>query len=148
MRDIIDEEQEKLIIDAIATAEKNTSGEIRVHIENTCSKDPLDRAVEVFAALHMHQTRLRNGVLFYVALKSHKFAVIGDAGINAVVPKNYWDEITKNVLADFKEGNYGAGLVKGVLMAGEQLHHFFPHDAATDTNELKNDISFGKHEDE
>ena len=144
MRDIITEAHEKQITEAIGQAEANTSGEIRVHVENTCTKDPLDRAVEVFAALHMHQTKLRNGVLFYVALKSHKFAVIGDAGINAVVPKNYWDEITKNVLADFKEGNYGSGLVKGILMAGEQLKTYFPHDASTDTNELHNAVSFGK----
>ena len=143
MRDIITEEQEKEIIEAIAQAEANTSGEIRVHIENNCPHDPLDRAVEVFAALHMHQTKLRNGVLFYVALKSHKFAVIGDAGINAVVPDNFWDETKSLVLAEFKNGSFGAGLVKGILMAGEQLRTFFPFDADTDTNELHNDISFG-----
>ena len=146
MRDIITEEQEKKIIEAIEKAEANTSGEIRVHIENTCQIDPLDRAVEVFAALHMHQTQLRNGVLFYVALKSHKFSVIGDAGINAVVPENFWDEVKTNVLAEFKNGNYGAGLEKGILMAGEQLRTFFPYDRGTDTNELTNDISFGKDE--
>lgn len=143
MRDVITEEQEKEIIEAIAQAEANTSGEIRVHIENNCPHDPLDRAVEVFAALHMHQTKLRNGVLFYVALKSHKFAVIGDAGINAVVPDTFWDETKSLVLAEFKNGNYSAGLVKGILMAGEQLQTFFPFDSDTDTNELQNDISFG-----
>lgn len=143
MREIITEEQEKEIINAIGQAEANTSGEIRVHIEDHCPHDPLDRAVEVFAALHMHQTKLRNGVLFYVALKSHKFAVIGDAGINAVVPDNFWDEIKTNVLAAFKNEDYSAGLVKGIIMAGEQLRTFFPFDAESDTNELKNDISFG-----
>lgn len=148
MRDIINESQEKEIIEAIEQAEANTSGEIRVHIENNCQIDPLDRAVEVFAALHMHQTKLRNGVLFYVALKSHKFAVIGDAGINAVVPDNFWDEIKTNVLASFKNGDYGKGLSKGILMAGEQLRTFFPFDEHSDTNELKNDISFGKDEDQ
>jgi uncharacterized membrane protein len=144
MREVITEEQEKEVIDAIGQAEANTSGEIRVHIEDYCPHDPLDRAVEVFAALHMHQTKLRNGVLFYVALKSHKFAVIGDAGINAVVPENFWDEIKTNVLAAFKNEDYSVGLVKGIIMAGEQLRTFFPFDAETDTNELKNDISFGK----
>jgi uncharacterized membrane protein len=143
MREIITEEQEKEIIDAIAQAEANTSGEIRVHIENNCPHDSLDRAVEVFAALHMHQTKERNGVLFYVALKSHKFAVIGDAGINAVVPDNFWDETKSLVLAEFKNGNFSAGLVKGIIMAGEQLRTFFPFDPDTDTNELQNDISFG-----
>ena len=144
MRDIITEEQEQEIMEAIGKAEANTSGEIRVHIESNCPHDPLDRAVEVFVSLHMHQTKLRNGVLFYVALKSHKFAVIGDAGINAVVPDNFWDETKTTVLSEFKNGNYGKGLVKGILMAGDQLSTFFPHDPETDTNELQNDISFGK----
>lgn len=143
MRDVITEENEKQIVEAIGQAEANTSGEIRVHIENHCPHNPLDRAVEVFAALHMHQTKLRNGVLFYVALKSHKFAVIGDAGINAVVPENFWDEIKTNVLASFKNRDYADGLVKGILMAGEQLRTFFPHDNATDVDELRNEISFG-----
>jgi uncharacterized membrane protein len=143
MRDVITEEQELEIIEAIGQAEANTSGEIRVHIENNCPGDPLDRAAEVFASLHMHKTKLRNGVLFYVALKSHKFAVIGDAGINAVVPDNFWDETKSHVLAQFKNGSYNTGLVKGILMAGEQLRTYFPFDPDTDTNELKNDISFG-----
>lgn len=144
MRDIITEEQEKEITEAIGQAELNTSGEIRVHIEDDCPGEPLDRAVEVFAALHMHQTKLRNGVLFYVALKSHKFAVIGDGGINAVVPDTFWDETKAAVLAEFKDENYSAGLVKGIIMAGEQLRTFFPYDADSDTNELSNDISFGE----
>ncbi|HSI91729.1 MAG TPA: TPM domain-containing protein [Adhaeribacter sp.] len=147
MRDIITEEQEKEIVEAIEQAEANTSGEIRVHIENTCQIETLDRAVEVFAALHMHQTKLRNGVLFYVALKSHKFAVLGDAGINAVVPKNFWDEIKTHVLAAFKNGDYGKGLAEGILMAGEQLRTYFPHDPETDTNELHDHISFGTDDD-
>ena len=147
MRDIITEENEKEITEAIGQAEANTSGEIRVHIENNCPHNPLDRAVEVFAALHMHQTRQRNGVLFYVSLKSHKIAVIGDAGINAVVPDNFWDDIKTNVLAAFKNGDYAAGLVKGILMASEQLRNFFPHEGATDVNELRNDISFGPEDD-
>ena len=147
MREIITEENEKEITEAIGQAEANTSGEIRVHIENNCPHDPLDRAVEVFAALHMHQTKLRNGVLFYIALKSHKFAVIGDAGINAVVPDNFWDDIKTNVLASFKNNDYAAGLVQGILMAGEQLRTFFPNAGAADINELNNDISFGPEDD-
>lgn len=145
MKDTITPEDEALIVDAIAQAEKNTSGEIRVHIENTCKTNALDRATEVFAYLHMHQTKLRNGVLFYVALKSHQFAVLGDAGINAVVPSNFWQEVTALVIRHFKEGKYAEGLSKGVLMAGEQLKAYFPYAGdATDTNELQNDISFGK----
>ncbi len=145
MKDTITAEDEALVVAAIAEAEKNTSGEIRVHIENTCQGNVLDRATQVFASLHMHQTKQRNGVLFYVALKSHQFAVLGDAGINAVVPPHFWQEVTALVIQNFKKSQYAEGLSKGVLMAGEQLKAFFPYAGdATDTNELQNDISFGK----
>ena len=142
-RDIITPEDEKQIVAAIEEAERNTSGEIRVHIENTCKGEVLDRAAQVFAELQMHKTQLRNGVLFYVALKSHQFAVLGDAGINAVVPKDFWLEIKEHVIAQFKNGNYAEGLREGVLMAGQQLKSHFPYDQKGDTNELRNDISFG-----
>ncbi len=144
MRDTITAEDEQQIVNAIKEAEMNTSGEIRVHIENTCDIDVLDRATQVFAYLHMHQTTLRNGVLFYVALKSHKFAVLGDAGINAVVPPNFWNDITNLVIGYFKQEKYAEGLAKGILLAGEQLKAYFPHKGESDVNELKNDVSFGK----
>lgn len=145
MKDTITAEDEALVVAAIAEAEKNTSGEIRAHIENTCQGIVLDRATQVFASLHMHQTKQRNGVLFYVALKSHQFAVLGDAGINAVVPPNFWNEVTATVIRHFKTGQYAEGLRQGILMAGEQLKAYFPYAGdAHDTNELKNDISFGK----
>jgi uncharacterized membrane protein len=143
MKDTITEEQERQIVRAIQEAERNTSGEIRVHIENVCPSNELDRAVEVFAELHMHQTKLRNGVLFYVALESHHFAVIGDGGINAVVPDNFWDEVKKVVLQDFKQKRYVEGLAKGIDLAGQQLKSYFPYDHKGDTNELKDDVSFG-----
>lgn len=142
-KDTITPEDEKLILAAIREAETSTSGEIRVHIENHCEGDVLDRATEVFAQLHMHQTKLRNGVLFYVALKDHQFAVLGDAGINAIVPEHYWEDVTAEVIRSFKAKQYAEGLSKGIRMAGEQLKAHFPYNATGDTNELSDDISFG-----
>jgi uncharacterized membrane protein len=144
MKDTITAADEQLIVNAIQEAERNTSGEIRVHIENNCELPVLDRATQVFAYLHMHQTKLRNGVLFYVAMKSHKFAVLGDAGINAVVPPNFWQEVTNLVIGYFKEGHYAEGLKRGILMAGEQLKAYFPYQGQQDQNELQNDVSFGQ----
>ena len=136
-----DEEKQK-IIRAIEEAEKNTSGEIRVHIEKDCKTDVLDRAAYIFEKLKMHKTKLRNGVLFYLALEDHKFAILGDAGINKVTPDNFWEEIKTNMLTYFKEGNFADGLVKGILMAGEKLKKHFPYQQ-DDVNELSDDISFG-----
>ncbi|WP_347157503.1 TPM domain-containing protein [Pontibacter chitinilyticus] len=135
-----DEEQ---IIAAIKEAETNTSGEIRVHIESTCDKDVMDRATEMFAELNMHQTKLRNGVLFYLALDDRKFAVLGDAGINAIVPDNFWEAITAEATRHFKQNEYAEGLAKGLRMAGEQLKAHFPYNEQGDINELSDDISFG-----
>ena len=136
-------EEKKQITDAIAEAELNTSGEIRLHMEGHCKIDVLDRAAYIFEKLKMHETAQRNGVLFYLALHDRKFAILGDGGINQVVPANFWDEIKETMLGFFKEGKFTDGLSKGILMAGEQLKANFPyHDE--DINELSDEISFDK----
>ena len=136
-----DEKQQ--ITDAIAKAEVNTSGEIRLHMEGHCKLDVLDRAAYVFEKLQMHKTDQRNGVLFYLAVHDHKFAILGDAGINMLVRANFWDEIKETMLGYFKEGKFADGLSTGILMAGEQLKAHFPFHK-DDVNELSDDISFDK----
>jgi uncharacterized membrane protein len=135
-------EEKALIKSAVQEAELNTSGEIRVHIDNRCKEDVMDRAAWWFAKLEMHKTELRNGVLFYLAIKDRKFAILGDGGINAVTGDDFWDEIKEKMLEQFKEENYAEGLKEGILMAGEQLKKHFPHQD-DDVNELSDDISFG-----
>lgn len=137
------EEDKKSIVRAIIEAEKNTSGEVQVHIENRCVIDVLDRAAEVFAILKMNKTKLRNGVLFYLAIEDHKFAILGDAGINALVPPHFWDDIKEKMRANFKEGAFAKGLSEGIAMAGQQLKLHFPY-KSNDKNELSDEISFGK----
>lgn len=136
-------EEKKQITDAIAEAEKNTSGEIRLHAEGQCKLDVLDRAAYIFEKLNMHKTEQRNGVLFYLAVHDRKFAIIGDAGINQLVPADFWDVIKETMLTYFKEGKFTEGLTKGILMAGEQLKANFPYQKE-DQNELSNEISFDK----
>ena len=132
-------EQQTSIVSAIAEAEKNTSGEIRVHLENKCSADVLDRAAQVFAKLHMHKTKERNGVLFYLATEDHKFAILGDAGVNAKTGPDFWDTIKAGMAEDFSKGNFTEGLVNGIIKAGEQLKVHFPYQS-DDVNELPNEI--------
>lgn len=136
-------EERKKIVTAIEQAELNTSGEIRVHIENHCKCDALDRAVQVFSKLKMNKTQSRNGVLLYLAIKDKQFAIIGDAGVNAKVESNFWDNTKSIMLNEFKSGNFCDGLVKGIGSAGEQLQVFFPYQS-DDINELSDDISFGE----
>ena len=137
------ENDKKSIVDAIADAEKNTSGEVRIHIENHCKIDVLDRAAEVFAILKMNKTKLRNGVLIYLAIKDHKFAIIGDAGINAVVPKDFWEVTKEQMKSYFKKGKFADGLTYAIRSSGHLLKEHFPY-KEDDQNELSNEISFGK----
>lgn len=142
-RNFFTTEQKQDIVQAIKNAELNTSGEIRVHIENTCKGDVMDRAAYLFEKLEMQKTELRNGVLFYLAIKNKKFAILGDAGINQVVTDNFWDDIRKKMLDHFMEDRFAQGLVDGITMAGKQLKEHFPYQA-DDVNELPDEISFGE----
>jgi uncharacterized membrane protein len=136
-------EQKAQIVAAIKAAETQTSGEIQVHIESRCKGSVLDRAAQVFETLKMYQTKERNGVLVYLAVEDHKFAILGDAGINAVVPANFW-ESTKDLMADFfRQGKFTEGLIEGIHHAGEQLKAHFPFDSQNDQNELSDEVSFG-----
>jgi uncharacterized membrane protein len=134
-------EQQQQIVAAIQSAEKETSGEIRVHVDNTCREEALDRAAWVFGKLNMHQTRLRNGVLIYMAVESRKFAIIGDAGINAVTPGDFWDLIQENMSGYFAEGRFTEGLVAAIEETGRALKEYFPYQT-DDVNELPDEISF------
>lgn len=131
-----------VIIEAIKNAEKETSGEIQVHIESHCKEDVLDRAAVIFEKLKMHKTKHRNAVLFYLAVEDHKFAILGDVGINQVVPENFWENIKEEMLAHFKERAFTEGLRKGIEMSGQQLQQHFPYDQKGGINELPNEISF------
>ncbi len=129
------------IINAIRDAELNTSGEIRVHIEKFCREEQLDRAAYIFAKLNMHKTKLRNGVLFYLAVEDHKFAVLADSGINQIVPRDTWEKMIDSMTANFKEGKLSSGLAKGLKMTGDLLKLYFPYQK-DDKNELSDEISF------
>lgn len=135
------EDEKRKITEAIKAAELNTSGEIRLHAEGHCKGDVLDCAAYWFKKLKMHTTVLRNGVLFYLAVNDHKFAILGDAGIHGKVPDDFWEEIKEHMAAKFREGLFADGLADGIRMAGEQLKAHFPYQKA-DVNELPDDISF------
>lgn len=138
--DFLTAEEEQEIVKAIAIAEENTSGEIRVHIENHSEKPPLERAKEVFLSLEMQNTEARNGVLFYVGVVDKTFAILGDEGIDKKVELDFWHVTKDAVIQHFKNKNYKDGLVAGILSAGERLKKIFPYDK-DDTNELSNEIS-------
>lgn len=135
--------EEEEIVDAIRKAEKTTSGEIRVHLEpSTGELDIFERAMEVFHALKMDNTKEANGVLIYVAVEDRNFVIFGDKGINDVVSDDFWESTKDEIISHFKKGHFKDGLVAGVLKAGEQLQKYFPWDE-NGTNELSDQISKG-----
>lgn len=142
-RNFFTDDQMDEIKQAILSAELDTSGEIRVHIENTCAGEVLDRAAKVFKVLGMHKTEKRNGVLIYLAIKNRKFAIIGDSGINAVVDADYWDTIKSKMMEAFRENRFTEGLTAAILDVGIRLKSFFPY-RQNDENELPDEISFGE----
>lgn len=141
-KDFFSQVQKQAIQDAIANAELNTSGEIRLHVDDKCSGEPVSKAIDTFEKLKMHETELRNGVLIYVAIKDKKLAIIGDKGIDAVVAEDFWDDIKNKLIESFKVEKFTEGLVQAIEQSGIQLKSHFPFQS-DDTNELSNDISFG-----
>jgi uncharacterized membrane protein len=142
VEDFLTKAEEQEIVEAIGVAEKNTSGEIRVHIEKETSVAAINRAMEVFRNLNMENTQERNGVIIYVAVKSKQFAIYGDKGINEKVGADFWNTTKEAMQNHFKSGNFKQGLIDGILKAGEQLKTHFPY-LNDDTNELSNEISKG-----
>ncbi len=140
-KNFFSETDQVAIRQAIEKAELNTSGEIRVRVESKCSKDPKDKAIEIFEKLEMHRTELRNAVLFYIAVDDKKFSILGDKGINESVPTDFWDSIRDEMLMLFKENEIALALCTGIHMAGEKLKIHFPYQE-DDKNELSNEISY------
>ena len=135
-------EEESRVVRAIKAAELNTSGEIRIHIEHNCLDKALVAAVDIFERLEMHRTKARNGVLIFIAPERKEFAILGDQGIDEVVPKNFWQEERDILLVHFKRGAFEEGIIKVVHQIGEKLKAHFPYQS-DDINELPDEISYG-----
>lgn len=146
-REFLTEEEEQRIVKSITDAEEFTTGEIRVHIEFKCKKDPLERATEVFQELDMHETDARNGVILYIATKDRKVAIFGDEGISSQVEDDFWQDEIDKLIAEFKQGNFEQGIESVVGDIGEKLKRFYPSDG-TDPNELDNEITFEDNRDD
>jgi uncharacterized membrane protein len=136
--------EEKInIVKAIKEAEHQTSGEIRLHLESRCKGNTLERAVKIFEKLKMHDTRLRNGTLIYMAIKDRKFSIFGDQGINEIVPDNFWEDVKEEMRRLFIKDQFADGVIRGIYLIGEKLKEFFPYQE-DDVNELPDDISIGE----
>lgn len=134
--------EEEEIVEAIRIAECDTSGEIRVHIEQKCDTDVYEHALDVFHILKMDNTLQRNGVLIYVAIDNKSFVIFGDQGINNIVGADFWNSTRDKIATQFKFGHFKHGIIDGVKEAGKVLSQHFPWHHH-DRDELDNTISKG-----
>lgn len=141
-RSLLTDAEERLLVEYIKDKESRTSGEIRVHIEDYCEGNPLERTISVFRYLNMHKTRDRNGILIYLSARDHRLAIWGDEGIDAKVEQRFWEEIVAITASDFKAKEYLLGLKAAIKLVGIKLAEEFPR-KNDDTNELPNEISYG-----
>lgn len=132
-------EERQLIVEAIQRAESHTSGEVRVFIEDRCPSDVMERAKRLFFELDMHKTAQHNGTLVYLAVRDHKFALLGDQGIDAKVPDNFWDTTRDLMRSQFSQGHFLTGLVVAIDSIGLKLQEFFPK-LEEDVNELPDEV--------
>ena len=140
-RRLLSEAGERRLEAAIRAAEGRTSGEIRVHVERRCGGDALTAARRWFVRLGMSRTAERNGVLLYVAIDDHAFAIVGDEGIHAKVGPSFWDGLRDAMHADFARGEFASGIERAVAEAGRTLAEHFPR-RADDRDELSNEVSY------
>ena len=114
------------MVGAIGEAEQKTSGQIRVLISHKSVADPVDAAQKEFVRLGLTKSSERNGVLIFVAPRTRKFAVIGDAGVHAKCGDEFWRELAKVMTEYFRKSEFTEGIIHGVRKAGELLAKHFP----------------------
>lgn len=132
------------IVAAIKKAETKTSGEIKVHIDEYCEKDVMETAKEIFHQLEMHLLPGKNGVLIYISVHDHKLCILGDQNIHDKVGDGFWNDELAKMIHHFKKNEYDEGVIEAILDIGRKLKDFFPYDEKTDTNDLNDEISYGK----
>lgn len=143
-KELFTEDEKARIVQAIRQAERLTSGEVRLFVESRCTYvDPMDRAREAFLSLGMEKTKLRNGVLLYIAMRDHQFAILGDQGIHEKVGNDFWQQEALLLKNHFSGNRIVEGIEVCVKEIGESLYHYFPYESG-DQNELPDDIVFGK----
>ena len=140
-----DAEEEARILEAIRSAERATSGEIRIHVETRCPGEPMEVARQRFVRLGMAQTAARNGVLFYLATEDGRFAVFGDEGIHQRVGDPFWQGLRDRMAERFRRGEFVLGLTEAIGAVGAHLEAAFPR-AGDDRNELPDAISWEERE--
>ena len=138
-KEFIEQLDEPRIVEAIAAAEKTTSGELRVYVSHKERHDALTFAKKRFVELGMSATKHRNGVLIYIVPRTRQFAVLGDMGIHQKCGDAFWKDIVAGMAGRMKEGQFTEAIVQAIGEIGAVLQKHFPA-SGDDQNELPNEI--------
>ena len=121
---------------AIKAGEATHSGQVRFAVEGALDGAPLfqdqsarERALDIFAQLRIWDTAHNNGVLIYLLLADRRVEIVADRGIDTLVGPEGWAKICRQREADFKEGYFEAGDIKGSAAVSRELAKYFPPDA-------------------
>lgn len=143
MSRLFNPDQEKRILESISQLERNSTGELRLYVEDKCRGNVHNRVMEIFANHGMQNTANRNAVLIYIAVRSRNIYIWGDEGIHARAGQSLWDQILVDLVADFKDGMYETGVIRAIDAIGVKLAEYFPPDGSEGNNELPDDIIYG-----
>ena len=138
-KEFITQLDEARIVQAIAEAERKSSGEIRVYVSHRRRTDPLKFARKRFVDLGMTKTRHRNAVLIYLVPLTRQFAIVGDAGVHEKCGDAFWRQVSAEMGGLLKQGKFTGAILAGVQMIGDILARHFPRDP-NDRNELPDGI--------
>ena len=134
---------------AVAVAERETSAEIRVHLDRQLARhtdvpsgDALARARQVFVRLRMHETDEHNGVLIYLAVEDRKLAIVGDDAVHACVGEQYWASVRDAMVERLRRGEAREAILHAVGDVGAILRKFFPPRPGRH-NQLSDEVSLG-----
>jgi uncharacterized membrane protein len=118
---------------AIVATEAQHDGQIRFVIETALpltallrDLTPRERAVGLFAHLHVWDTQHNNGVLIYVLRADRALEIVADRGINARVSSSEWDAVCRVAEEQFRAGRYAAGALAAVEGVATLLGQHFP----------------------
>lgn len=133
------------IVEAIRVAENETSGEIRVYIEQKNPITyPIKRAHTIFYKLRMQETMHRNAVLIYIATQPRSLTLFADEGIYKSYSSEYWNNAVADIIKKITETNICDGIVECIERIGQLLKEKFPYTVSIEKNELPDEIVFGK----
>lgn len=98
------------------------------------------RAQRCFLEEEVFATRDRTGILIFVAVFEHQVVVLGDAGINRVVPEGAWDHVVDDVIAGIRARKPADALTAAITECGRLLEEHRLEIRPDDTDELANEL--------